>query len=71
MSTITQVQCDIDKCLETAAFTNVETSVKSGQNLEIKKMDLCAKHKQELLNLTPLIIRATGTPEFTHTNATR
>lgn len=54
MSTITQIQCDINTCTDTAAFTGVETSVKSGSSLQTVKLDLCSKHKQQLINLTPI-----------------
>lgn len=72
MSTITQVQCDIETCSDNAAFTGVETTVKSSatDTLIVKKMDLCGKHKQELLNLTPIVEKGTKF-SFAHTNAIR
>lgn len=71
MGTITQIQCDIDGCFENAAFTGVDTLVKSGSNLSVKKMDLCSKHKQQLLALAPLTDTGANKIVFSSTVATR
>jgi hypothetical protein len=73
MGLIQQIQCDIDGCAETAAFTGVETGVKVEQaspSIKIAKLDLCSKHRQELMNLMP-IVSTNNVFKFAHTNATR